>query len=59
MESSTIPLSPEDRAILDLESPHVAGHTCKVIVLAGGRPGLGALRDEITGRLGRRRFESA
>jgi diacylglycerol O-acyltransferase len=52
MESSTIPLSPEDRAILDLESPHVAGHTCKVIVLAGGRPGLGALRDEIIGRLG-------
>ena len=48
----TIPLSPEDRAILDLESPRVAGHTCKVIVLADGRPGLAALREEITARLG-------
>jgi len=51
MEARRIPLSPEDRAILDLESPRVAGHTCKVIVLAEGRPGLGALREEITARL--------
>ena len=32
-EATAIPLSPEDRAILDLESPRIAGHTCKVIVL--------------------------
>ena len=47
MEAGTIPLTPEDRAILDLESPRVAGHTCKVIVLAEGGLGLGALRDEV------------
>ncbi len=52
MEAGTIPLTAEDRAILDLESPRVAGHTCKVIVLAEGGPGLGPLRDEITARLG-------
>ena len=51
MEAGTIPLSAEDRAILDLESPRVAGHTCKVIVLAEGGPGLGALRDEVAARL--------
>ncbi len=50
MEASTIALSPEDRAILDLETPRVAGHTCKVIVLEG-RPGIDELRDEITTRL--------
>ena len=52
MEAGTIPLTAEDRAILDLESPRVAGHTCKVIVLAEGGPGLGALRDEVAARLG-------
>ena len=50
MEASTIALSPEDRAILDLESPRIAGHTCKVIVLEG-RLGIDELRDEITKRL--------
>jgi diacylglycerol O-acyltransferase / wax synthase len=50
MEASTIALSPEDRAILDLESPRIAGHTCKVIVLEG-RPGIDELREEITMRL--------
>ena len=50
MEASTIALSPEDRAILDLESPRIAGHTCKVIVLEG-RPGIAELREEITARL--------
>jgi diacylglycerol O-acyltransferase / wax synthase len=51
MEAGEIPLSPEDRAILDLESPRVAGHTCKVIVLAKSDLGIGALRDEVTARL--------
>ena len=50
MEASTIALSPEDRAILDLESPRIAGHTCKVIVIEG-RLGIDELRDEITKRL--------
>jgi diacylglycerol O-acyltransferase len=31
VEARTIPLGPEDRAILDLESPTVAGHTCKIL----------------------------
>ena len=50
MDISTIALSPEDRAILDLESPSIAGHTCKVIVLEA-RLGIDELRDEITKRL--------
>ncbi len=29
-------LTPEDIAILDLESPTIAGHTCKVVVLDRG-----------------------
>ncbi len=45
------PLSPEDRAILALESPTVAGHTCKVIVLGAPAPGIGALRGAVEGRL--------
>lgn len=45
------PLSPEDRAILALESPTVAGHTCKVIVLEPPAPGIGALRSAVEGRL--------
>ena len=51
MGAAAIPLSPEDRAILDLESPRIAGHTCKVIVLADGRPEIDELRDAITSRL--------
>jgi len=47
-----IPLSPEDRAILELESDTVAGHTCKVVVLGEGAPGLDALRAQIADRLG-------
>jgi diacylglycerol O-acyltransferase len=41
---SALPLSSEDRAILDLESPTVAGHTCKVIVLGPPAPDVDALR---------------
>ena len=50
MEASTISLSPEDRAILDLESPRIAGHTCKVIVLEGP-VGIDELREQIIMRL--------
>jgi hypothetical protein len=46
-----VPLSHEDRAILDIEGPHIVGHTCKVIVLASPTPSLEALRDEISSRL--------
>jgi hypothetical protein len=37
MAAQTIPLGPEDRAILDLESEKVAGHTCKVVMVGGER----------------------
>ena len=52
MSTNTLALSPEDRAILDLECPTVAGHTCKVIVLGPGAPGVAALRETIGARLG-------
>jgi WS/DGAT/MGAT family acyltransferase len=42
-----IPLSEEDRAILDLEGPLVAGHTCKVMVLGAPPPSLEALRERV------------
>ena len=45
------PLSSEDRAILELESPTVAGHTCKVIVLGSPAPDIDALRAAVEGRL--------
>jgi diacylglycerol O-acyltransferase / wax synthase len=49
-------LSSEDTAILDLESPTVAGHTCKLIELAplpgAARPTVSALREHIEARLG-------
>ena len=47
---AAIPLSAEDRAILDLESGAVVGHTCKVVLLGAPAPGLEALRDSITRR---------
>jgi diacylglycerol O-acyltransferase len=48
-------LSPDDAAILRLESAAVTGHTCKVIVLEpdGGAPGLEELRRHVEGRLWR------
>jgi hypothetical protein len=46
-----IALTPEDRAILELESDTVAGHTCKVIVVGEGAPGLTALRAGIEARI--------
>ncbi len=44
-------LSPEDQAILALEGPTVAGHTCKVISLGSGAPDLEALRAAVAHRL--------
>jgi diacylglycerol O-acyltransferase len=39
-----VSLTDEDRAILELESETIAGHTCKVIVLGEGAPGADDLR---------------
>ncbi|MCW2631052.1 MAG: Acyltransferase [Pseudonocardia sp.] len=44
-------LSAEDRAILAMESPVVAGHTCKVIQLAGAAADADALRAALVERL--------
>jgi WS/DGAT/MGAT family acyltransferase len=46
-----IPLGPEDRTILALEGPTVAGHTCKVVSIGTGAPDLAALRSSIARRL--------
>lgn len=48
-----IPLSEEDRAILDLEGPTIVGHTCKVIRLASPGIDLGGLRRRLGERLER------
>src|SRR4051812_42570357 len=45
------PLSPEDQAILALEGPTVVGHTCKVILVGAGAPGLAALRARLAERI--------
>ncbi len=47
-----MPLAAADRAILALEGPTVAGHTCKVVTVAAGGPALGELRASIGARLG-------
>jgi len=46
-----IPLTPEDRAILDLECATVAGHTCKVIVVDAPGADVDRLRTSIVERL--------
>lgn len=46
-----VPLSAEDRAILALESPTIAGHTCKVIHLSESAPDLTQLRARIADRI--------
>jgi diacylglycerol O-acyltransferase len=43
-------LGREDQAILDLEGPHVVGHTCKVLTVEA-RPALAHIRDQIESRL--------
>ena len=45
-----IPLSDQDVAILELEGPTVAGHTCKVIRL-GAESSLDQLRARVAARL--------
>lgn len=51
MSTQAIPLSAEDRAILDLESATVAGHTCKVIVVTAPAPSLDRLRELADSRI--------
>ncbi len=51
MDVSAFELSSEDQAILALESPTVVGHTCKVIRVGAGAPGLEALRARVAERL--------
>ncbi len=46
-----IPLAREDRAILELESATIAGHTCKVVLVGAGAPDADALRAAIAARL--------
>jgi hypothetical protein len=48
--SQTIPLGSEDRAILDLESAMVAGHTCKVVMVGGER----LVADDVRALIGER-----
>jgi hypothetical protein len=50
-DTRRIPLGPEDRAILALECATVAGHTCKVIRLDRGAPGVTAVRERIAERI--------
>ena len=56
-ERTARPLSAEDRAILRAESPTVAGHTLKVVILeppsGGRRPDIEALRSHLAARLDR------
>jgi WS/DGAT/MGAT family acyltransferase len=46
-------LSAEDRAILDLEGPEVAGHTCKVVIVGHPAPSLAELQERIAARVDR------
>jgi diacylglycerol O-acyltransferase len=50
-EDEVIPLAPEDCAILEVESPTIAGHTCKVMRLARGAPDVALLRGRIAERI--------
>ncbi len=49
MEAS--PLTAEDRAILAMEGPTLAGHTCKVIVLGEDPPPTAALAERVAARI--------
>jgi diacylglycerol O-acyltransferase / wax synthase len=51
MSAEPIPLSPEDRAILALESETIVGHTCKVLVVEAPAVGADALRETIAARI--------
>ncbi|MFZ0088885.1 MAG: WS/DGAT domain-containing protein [Solirubrobacteraceae bacterium] len=50
-DREVVALGAEDRAILALESPTVAGHTCKVIRLGVHAPGVPELRKRIAERI--------
>jgi len=50
-EDASVALSPEDRAILALESPTIAGHTCKVVHLTGSSPTVAQLRERVAERI--------
>jgi hypothetical protein len=50
-EAAFTPLSPEDCAILALESPTVAGHTCKVVKLDASSLDVSLLRARIAERI--------
>jgi len=51
-DGDPVPLTAEDRAILELEGPTIAGHTCKVVILDGPAPDVAALRSAIGERIG-------
>ena len=51
LDEGFAPLSPEDRAILAIESPTIAGHTCKVIELERSSLDVSALRARIAERI--------
>ncbi|HYI36462.1 MAG TPA: wax ester/triacylglycerol synthase domain-containing protein [Thermoleophilaceae bacterium] len=51
MTAETVPLDEADLAILALEGPTVAGHTCKVVTVGAGAPGIEELRRSIGARL--------
>lgn len=51
--SAPIPLSAEDRAILELEGPTVAGHTCKVVRVSGEPLVVDQLRAHLESRIPR------
>ena len=51
VDTGTVPLSPEDRAILELECQTIAGHTCKVIVVGPPTPTVQQLRELIGSRI--------
>jgi diacylglycerol O-acyltransferase len=46
-----IPLTSEDRAILELECATIAGHVCKVAELGDGAPGVDEVRARVAERL--------
>ncbi len=50
-DAAAIPLSPEDKAILDLECAWIAGHTCKIVVLGEGAPDVAGLRGLVGDRI--------
>jgi hypothetical protein len=46
-----VPLTGDDKAILDLEGDHIVGHTCTVVILEGAVPSVDDLRSQIAARM--------